>query len=856
MGHEFNAAAICVCAVAFSAGLVVAQPRMVITEWMYQGGTAGGGEYVEFTNIGNQPADLTGWSFDDSARVPGAFDLSSLGIVLPGESVVIAQDPAEAFRSAWGLDGKAKVLGDLGVKSGSNLGRNDEINLFNAQGDVVDRLTYGDESFPGTPRTRWVSGNPVTAGAMGDNNIYQWVSASAGDIQGSWLNSAGDRGSPGEFAMPPSGQLPGPVDVSQASGFYSSAFSVELQATGDAIHYTLDGSIPTSASPVYSGPITIENRTSSPNYFSAIVTSPVWQAPNGLVFKGTVLRTAAINQDGQTGPVETRTFFVHPQGPNRFTLPVISVITEERNLYDYHEGISVPGAIYDKLFDPKISWWNREGNYSQRGDEWERPARIEFFEPDGTLGFAQDVGVRIHGGASRAYPRKSLRIYARSEYGQSSIHYPIFPGDAQTEFKRLIIRNGGNDHERTLFRDALIQDLVKDAGVATQLYRPVIVFINGEYWGVQNIRQRFDRHFLALRKGVDPDNVDILTGAGAEVEEGDATHFLATYSYILNNNPADPVHFDYIERRIDLENFMTYYAIELFIANSDWPQNNIDYWRPRTEDGRWRWMLYDTDLSFNHSDSQGPSTNSVDRVLNTMITRNARILQRILLNPQFRVDFINRSADLMNAELSRQNMTERLAQFKATYAPEISEHILRWRTPQSFAVWENTMVARVQSFINAREGFHRQHIADHFGLPGTAQVTVVNPSPERGSLRVSTVDLPNTGTSWSGVYFRSVPVPIQATASAGYRFAGFEELAVAPSDGVIHWMPTTDQTLTVRFVCTADFDGNGSVNFFDIASYLNAFAAADPAADLANPIGVFNFFDLAAYIQLYNAGCP
>lgn len=832
------------------------EPRMVITEWMYQGGSPTGGEYIELTNVGHQPMDLAGWSFDDSARQPGAFDLSDFGVVQPGESVIISEDPAEDFRAAWGLDPQVRIIGRLGVKSGNNLGRNDEINLYNAQGKLIDRLTYGDQSYPGTPRTRWVSGNPQVSGALGANDVFQWVAAAEGDFQQSWLNAFGDRGNPGSFSMPPSGQVPGPVQVSHASGFYTSGFGVELEATGDAIYYTTDGSVPTLASPVYTGPIQIQDRTSQPNYFSSIVTSPVSLQPNGLVFKGTVLRAAAINQDGQAGPVTTRTFFVHPDGSDRFTLPVISVVAEHRDFYGYETGISVPGLIYAQQFDPSISWWNREANYTQRGDDWERPARIEFFEPDGTLGFSQDVGVRIHGGTSRAYPRKSLRIYARSEYGQSTIQYPVFPGESQVEFKRLIIRNSGNDHERTLFRDAFIQDLVKHTGVATQSYRPVVVFMNGEYWGIQNVRQRYDRHFLGLRKGVDPDNIDYLTGAWAEVEEGDAVHFWATYQYMLNNDMAEPVHFEHIRGRIDLENLATYFAIQLFVGNTDWPQNNIDYWRPRTEGGRWRWLLYDTDLSFNHSDSQGPSVNSVDRVLGQLTTQHARLIQRALANPQFRDDFINRSADLMNTVFRSDAMSERLAQFKATYAPEVPEHILRWRAPQSFSTWENTMVARVQAFINARPGLHRQHLVQHFGLGGTAQVTVVNPSPDRGVLRVSTVELPAGTAEWSGTYFVGVPVPIRGTPEPGYRFAGFAEIPNVPEDGLVHWVPSGQQTLTARFVCLADLDGNGTLNFFDIVAYLSAFGAGDPSADLAEPLGVLNFFDLAAFLQLYNAGCP
>lgn len=198
---------------------------VTITEWMYSGSTPVGGEFIEFTNTGSEPVDMTGWSFDDDARQPGAFDLSGFGVVMPGESVVLTEDPAEDFRAEWGLGPEIRIVGDLGLKAGNNIGRNDEINLYDAQGELSDRLTYGDEDFPGSIRTRWVSGNPALSGALGANDVYQWVYAEVGDLQGSWLNAAGDRGSPGVFVMPPSGALPGPVTVSKAGGFYTEAFT-------------------------------------------------------------------------------------------------------------------------------------------------------------------------------------------------------------------------------------------------------------------------------------------------------------------------------------------------------------------------------------------------------------------------------------------------------------------------------------------------------------------------------------------------------------------------------------------------------------------------------------------------------
>jgi hypothetical protein len=168
---------------------------MRITEWMYQGAA---GEFVEFTNVSNVPIDLTGWSFDDNNRTPGAFDLSAAGLVQPGESVVVTENSAAAFRSAWGLSSSVKVLGGLGVASGHNLGRSDEINIYDPQGNLIDRLTYGDQTFPGTVRTQNVSAQTCHA-YLGLNDIFAWERSAVGDRYGSFAAVGGDVGNPGVY---------------------------------------------------------------------------------------------------------------------------------------------------------------------------------------------------------------------------------------------------------------------------------------------------------------------------------------------------------------------------------------------------------------------------------------------------------------------------------------------------------------------------------------------------------------------------------------------------------------------------------------------------------------------------------
>jgi len=166
------------------------QGAMRITEWMYAGN---GPEYVEFTNTGFSPIDMTGWSYDDDSALPGVFSLSGFGVVAPGESVLITEGIEATFRALWSLDPSVKVLAGYT----NNLGRNDEINLFDASNALVDRLTYGDQDFPGTIRTQQKSGNPITLAALGANDVAQWQLAFEGDAYGSYFSATGDLGNPG-----------------------------------------------------------------------------------------------------------------------------------------------------------------------------------------------------------------------------------------------------------------------------------------------------------------------------------------------------------------------------------------------------------------------------------------------------------------------------------------------------------------------------------------------------------------------------------------------------------------------------------------------------------------------------------
>lgn len=598
-----------------------------------------------------------------------------------------------------------------------------------------------------------------------------------------------------------------PPQFSHTGGFYSQAFDLEIttSSTGATIYYTLDGSQPTANSLVYTGPISVTSRAGNPNTISTIRTTLsnyFWQPPTEEVFKATILRVQVVKAGALASPVSTHTYFVDPAINGRYSVPIVSLVTDAANFFDPQFGIYVPG---------------NNVNYLQEGDAWERPIHVEFFNIDGTTAFSQDAGVRIHGGKSTNYHFKSLRLYARTDYGPASFEYELFPGLGVTQFERLILRNSGQDIYTTLFRDAMQQSLVSHLNFDTQAYRPIVVFLNGEYWGIHGLVERYDQYYVADHYGLDPDKVDMLENR-AVVDEGSATHWNSMIAYIEANGLSDPAHYQYIQTQMNVENFIDYHASEIFFRNTDWLQNNMRYWRyqadgyqpaaPYGQDGRWRWMMYDLDQGFGLS---GASPYTHDTLVwatapgtNVYNTVNSFLLRSLLANETFKHDFINHFADLLNTAFLTDRMVQRINEMQAALSPEMQEHIDRYGKPTSITVWENS-VQVMRTFAENRPFYQRQHLISYFGLSGTANVTLNVSDPQQGKIQISsllidenTVGLVGVPYPWTGIYFKDVPLPITAVSNPGYRFVGWQGDVVS-SDETITVTLTADLSITAVF---------------------------------------------------------
>lgn len=591
-----------------------------------------------------------------------------------------------------------------------------------------------------------------------------------------------------------------PPVFSHEAGFYDQPFDLVLSVPdappGVQIYYTTDGSTPgPDQGRRYERPLRIENRTSEPNRLSSIRTNNIgeddplndgWKPPIGQVFKGTVVRAAAWAPDSKTASVATRTYYVGEQLHDRYQLPVVSLATDEGHFFSEETGIYVPD------------------NFWGRGSDWERPVHFELFETNGERVLAQDAGVRIHGGTSRARPVKSLRLYARRSYGNSWFEYPIIPDTPVQRYKRFIMRNSGNDWDRSYFRDALMQRLVEHTSVETQYYRPVVAFVNGEYWGIHNIRMRYDHRYFESMYDIERQDL-VLLEKDAGLKEGNSADRHSYQQLVdLADSPdiQNPVIWNTITERMDIPNFRDYQIANIYYRNTDWPGNNIEFWKKRTasngvnslpgHDGRWRWLLFDTDFGFNldygyvTGHREGVRHNTLRFAIEGASVSwpnpdwSVRLLRGLLRNVAFRNDFINRFADLLNSAFSEERVLEEINGMYDTLKPHMPEHIRRWRGPETMEDWEKD-VESMRAFARERPEIQRSHIISWFNLPGSVSVTLDVNDRDGGHLSIHSLHIKpdEVGISgnpypWTGTYFKDIPVFVEAHASEGYTFTGWE----------------------------------------------------------------------------------
>lgn len=503
-------------------------------------------------------------------------------------------------------------------------------------------------------------------------------------------------------------------------GFYTEPFlfSINSDDTSNTIYYTLDGSIPSHNSEQYLQPFWIDYRYNDTNIISEIPTTPdsgytdiyYWIPPEGLVDKTTVLRIRSFQDYSPTSKVYNYTFIVDSNIYSKYTFPIISLITDPGNLFNHDTGIYIPGIFYDTT----DSYWT--GNYYQKEDEWERDVHIEFFEQSGQVGFCQNAGMKIHGKQTRRRPQKSLKIYARTSYGKKYFDYSLFPQRESGQYKHFIIKNSFGCMKNTIIKDVMTHDLVWPLGLENSDYLPVIVFINGEYWGFHTLREDQDENYLSGLYDIDKGSINLLENNATSIY-GSNENYLELIEFIENNDLSIASNYNFATSKIDIENFIDYQISEIFLQNYDWPGSNIKYWQSSEQDNKWRWIFFDLDFAYfdynfnmmDHATLAG-GTSWPNPDWSTMM------LRKLLENETFENQFTGRFATLLNTLFQPDNILSKIQQFTDLYEPEIDGFISRYGYPQSKANWLNIIDQNLRNFAIERPCVMQDHIMEFFDL--------------------------------------------------------------------------------------------------------------------------------------------
>jgi hypothetical protein len=381
--------------------------------------------------------------------------------------------------------------------------------------------------------------------------------------------------------------------------------------------------------------------------------------------------------------------------------------------------------------------------------------------------------------------------------------------------KRLVLHNGGQDWaipyrgdwgNWTLIRNQLADDLALELGGYASHDQPALLFINGEPWGIYQIRERLDDHFLADYYGIE--TADFIKAPelspGQTILMGDSEHWDHLLQFVETHDLTDPANYAYVRSQIDMANFIDYNILQIYAANADWPHHNVHQFRPRVQGGRWHWLFWDTDGGFGAYPIEPYSRVDSDWIQHVLKYshpktdgRDLLLLRRLLETPVFFQRFLSRSADLLNTTLAPSSVIAHIDVLAAELEPDIAYEAIRWPNSTDWA----SNVQELRDFAQRRPDFVRQHIIEGFGLSGTAQLTLNPPASGSGYVAVNGSLLQNL--PWQGTYFREIPLQIVAAPAPGYRFVGWDppDLLQTP---VITLTLNVSQTLTPRFEPLSD----------------------------------------------------
>ena len=563
-------------------------------------------DWVELHNSTGSAVSLAGYGLSNNPKNPAKWVFPDISIE-PGEYLLLY-----ATGSADKAQKKNLKLNFCISSTGEALF------FFDPNGKLIDKLSAG----------RMRSGQSY--GRDGSDNRFYYAEPTPGAQNG--------KGYEGITQLPAFSVTP---------GIYDNAVTVAITAgEGETIRYTTDCTTPNASSEVYSGELSIS--------------------------KNSVIRAAAFRDGYLSGDVATATYLFRSDGVNH-ALPVVTLVTDPDNLWNSKTGIYATGdkfdpdaASYADTLKSATYYQAKFATEEQVDTIWEKPAAFSLFDDNGKQVFTQNVGIRIAGSFGRGRAQKGFNVIARKEYGKGSMEYPFFENRPYTEYKAVVLRAGAQDQNRSKIRDELASGLLEgtDINILYQAYRPTVLYLNGEYWGVYFMKEKRNRFFVAQHENTE-NNVDMAIGKGFKQRTyGDNSDWVSLYEYATTHDLSASDAYNYVAERMDVDSFRDYMIAEIYNGNTD--TYNFQYYR--LKGGKWKFIFYDFCWGFQ---SPGHETLAFRMGKTPSDVCSAKLFAAMLQNKGWRDSFCRRFGELLNTAFAPERVGALIDELYGYVEPEI-----------------------------------------------------------------------------------------------------------------------------------------------------------------------------------------
>ena len=563
-------------------------------------------DWVELHNSTGSAVSLAGYGLSNNPKNPAKWVFPDISIE-PGEYLLLY-----ATGSADKAQKKNLKLNFCISSTGEALF------FFDPNGKLIDKLSAG----------RMRSGQSY--GRDGSDNRFYYAEPTPGAQNG--------KGYEGITQLPAFSVTP---------GIYDNAVTVAITAgEGETIRYTTDCTTPNASSEVYSGELSIS--------------------------KNSVIRAAAFRDGYLSGDVATATYLFRSDGVNH-ALPVVTLVTAPDNLWNSKTGIYATGdqfdpdaASYADTLQSATYYQAKFATEEQVDTIWEKPAAFSLFDDNGKQVFTQNVGIRIAGSFGRGRAQKGFNVIARKEYGKGSMEYPFFENRPYKEYKAVVLRAGAQDQNRSKIRDELASGLLEgtDINILYQAYRPTVLYLNGEYWGVYFLKEKRNRFFVAQHENTE-NNVDLAIGKGFKQRTyGDNSDWVSLYEYATSHDLSASDAYNYVAERMDVDSFRDYMIAEIYNGNTD--TYNFQYYR--LKGGKWKFIFYDFCWGFQ---SPGHETLAFRMGKTPSDVCSAKLFAAMLQNKGWRDSFCRRFGELLNTAFAPGRVSALIEELYGYVEPEI-----------------------------------------------------------------------------------------------------------------------------------------------------------------------------------------